>query len=76
MKIFVIIVVLLMALAGLYYRGEKSVHIEKDIAASPKEVWKVLINTEAYADWNTVIKPLSGTVMEGQKLNPNYSPLN
>ncbi len=38
------------------------------IEASAAEVWEVLMNHEAYPEWNPFIKKLSGNVAEGNQI--------
>ncbi|GLS27548.1 SRPBCC domain-containing protein [Marinibactrum halimedae] len=45
-----------------------SVNNEIVIEASPNEVWEVLTNTSAYAEWNPVILDPQGTFIEGGKV--------
>ena len=57
------IVVILLALYGL---GKKSAHVTLPIAASPEEVWNVLVDSKRAAEWNKVLLLQSGLIAEGE----------
>ena len=57
--------ILLTTIALLYITGSKSVHSEVVVPASLKLVWAVLIDTERYKKWNSVLVPLEGELREG-----------
>ena len=68
-----ILLIILAILVGLYFVGNKSVHHEIMIDASPEKVWSVLINTDQYDDWNPVMKLLEGKVKEGNKVKYRFT---
>ncbi|MCB9195421.1 MAG: SRPBCC domain-containing protein [Flavobacteriales bacterium] len=39
-----------------------------EIKATPDEVWKVLMNTSEYKNWNPFVKRLTGELLVGQKI--------
>jgi hypothetical protein len=45
-----------------------------DIPAPPSEVWQVLTDGPAYADWNPFIRSMSGTVVAGERLTNRMHP--
>ena len=49
--------------AALFTR--KTFHVEMFVAASPAEVWSVLIDTENYPKWNPVFVDVDGEYREG-----------
>ncbi|MEO0814609.1 MAG: SRPBCC domain-containing protein, partial [Myxococcota bacterium] len=49
--------------------GHKKVHSELVIPASPAEIWAVLTETAAYAEWNPVFVSVTGEHREGAKLS-------
>ncbi len=59
---------LVVLLVILYFTGNKSVHHEIVIQASPEEVWAVLSDTDAYPAWNPVLIPQEGTFTEGANI--------
>jgi hypothetical protein len=63
-----ITLILLAVLAILYFLGNKSVHHEIEINASPQKVWSVLADTDSYDSWNPVMKLLEGEIKEGNKV--------
>lgn len=71
-KWFLIILLTLIVLVGLYLAGRKSVYAEILIQAQPTEIWQVLINKEAYCEWNTVLVPVEGELIEGTKVNYEF----
>ncbi|WP_420547576.1 SRPBCC family protein [Curvivirga sp.] len=52
--------------------GQKSIHSETYINASPKDVWQALFNLEKYEKWNPVMRPLSGKMVEGGKIRYHF----
>jgi hypothetical protein len=54
--LFVVSIVLLLSLTGA-----KRVKTEVTIAATPSEIWSVLVNTAQYKDWNPVIVSVEGS---------------
>ncbi len=62
-------VLAIVAIAGVLTR--KTFHVETLIAASPEQVWNVLMATEEYPDWNPVFVEVDGAYVEGAKLSNN-----
>ena len=62
-------VLAIVAIAGVLTR--KTFHVETFIAASPEQVWNVLMATEEYPDWNPVFVEVDGAYVEGAKLSNN-----
>ncbi len=50
------------------------IETEINIAAPPSTVWKILTDFEAYPQWNSFIKSISGTIAEGQTLTVIIKP--
>ncbi len=48
--------------------GCKTVHTEIVIPAEPNEVWQVLVDSDSYKDWNPVLVPVSGRLLEGESM--------
>ncbi len=61
-------VVLIAILLFFYFFGRKSVHTELVIEASPEQIWEVLMDEEAYKEWNQVLIPITGRIEQGNKL--------
>jgi len=57
----------------LVLTGRKSVHTEITIKASSGEVWKVLVDTEKYNEWNPTMLVVSGTLKEGNKVTYKFT---
>ena len=68
-----IFLLLFAALGILYFLGNKTVSNEVSIAKRPNEVWSVLINTDAYKEWNPVMELLTGEIKEGEKVSYLFS---
>jgi hypothetical protein len=47
---------------------------EIEIDASPEEVWAVLADTDAYAEWNPFVRRLVGELREGARLEVEIAP--
>jgi hypothetical protein len=47
---------------------------EIDIAASPEQVWRHLVDLPAYGDWNPFITSATGVVQPGEKLTLRMHP--
>ncbi len=45
--------------------SKKTYQVERVIAAPPKAVWDVLMDTKAYSEWNPVFVKVNGTYVEG-----------
>ncbi|UJH67353.1 SRPBCC family protein [Allomuricauda sp. SCSIO 65647] len=52
----------------LYLIGQKSVHTELVIEASPQQIWDVLMDEEGYKEWNHVLFPVAGEIEQGNSL--------
>ncbi len=63
----------LVVLVILYFSGNKSVHHEIQINASPQKVWTVLMDTDSYDAWNPVMRLLEGEVKEGNKVKYQFT---
>lgn len=78
-KFLIILLVVLLILVILNFTGKKSVHHEIVINASPKKVWQVLRNTNAYPEWNPTMQLVKGNINVGNNIiykftqNPNTS---
>lgn len=57
----------------LFFTGNKSVHHEITINAAPEKVWKVLIETDDYPNWNPVMELVEGKVQEGNKVKYKFT---
>lgn len=57
----------------LVFTGNKSVHHEITINAAPEKVWKVLIETDDYPNWNPVMELVEGKVQEGNKVKYKFT---
>lgn len=57
----------LIAVAGAFLT-KKTFHVERVIAASPEEIWAVLMDTKAYADWNPVFTNVEGQYIQGARV--------
>lgn len=53
----------LLAVAGLSTR--KTFHAETVISATPEQVWAVLMQTDAYPEWNPVFVEVNGIYAQG-----------
>ena len=58
-------IVLIVAVAGAL-ATRKTFHVEIWIPAPPEAVWEVLIDTEAYPQWNPVFVEVDGAYAEGE----------
>lgn len=45
-----------------------TIETQIDIQANPQEVWKVLMDTAQYPQWNPFVKKLNGIVKVGEKI--------
>lgn len=64
----IIILILAVVLLVLYFLGRKSVHTELTIPATPEETWSILMDVPGYKEWNPVLIPVEGELVEGNKL--------
>lgn len=55
----------LVGLVVLSYTTAKTFRVEVFVPAPPESVWAVLVNTDAYADWNPVFVQVDGTYEAG-----------
>jgi hypothetical protein len=67
-KWFLFVGVLVIVLVVLYFLGRKSVHTELTIPATPEEIWSILMDVPGYKEWNPVLIPIEGELVEGNKL--------
>lgn len=72
-KLLIALGIIVLLLAVLYFLGRKSVHHEILIDASPEKVWKVLMDTDSYDDWNPVMKLLEGEVKLGSRVKYQFT---
>ena len=56
----------------LYLVGHKSVHSELFVPATPQQVWSVLLDTDNYERWNTVLVLHSGELIEGNEVTYEF----
>jgi hypothetical protein len=52
----------------------KRIKTEIEISGSPRDVWKVLSNTDDYHSWNPFIRSLTGSLREGNRLQVGLKP--
>lgn len=57
----------------LIFTGNKSVHHEIVIEASPNAVWDIIMNMEDYPEWNPVMELLQGEVKAGSKVKYRFT---
>ncbi len=72
-KLLIIVLVVIIILVMLYFTGNKSVHHEITINASPEKAWTVLTNTADYDTWNPVMRLLEGEIKEGNKVKYQFT---
>ncbi|MEM1121661.1 MAG: SRPBCC domain-containing protein [Bacteroidota bacterium] len=68
-----VLLVLIIVLAILYFFGKKSVHHEILINASPEAVWSVLTDTPEYDNWNPTMKLLERKIKKGNKVKYQFT---
>lgn len=74
MKKMIYIVIGILTLLGiLIFTGNKSVHHEVTINASPQQVWKVLMDTDKYHEWNPVMQLLEGEIIVGNQVKYQFT---
>ena len=71
-KWFLFVGIPLIILIILYFLGRKSVHAEIKINASPSEIWSILIDKSSYNEWNTVLIPIKGDLIEGETVEYKF----
>ena len=54
----------------------KEYHTQIDIEASPKHIWKELVDFEQYETWNPLVKYLKGDLRKGGSIRMFIIPLN
>ena len=59
---------LLVVLAWASFLTTKTFHVETVIPAPPEEVWKVLVDTQSYPEWNPTFVEVNGQYVVGAKL--------
>ncbi len=64
--IYIGIAILLLLI--LVLTGRKSVHHEILIKATPDAVWSVLMDAKSYQEWNPVLIPIEGELVEGARI--------
>ncbi|MEL6674938.1 MAG: SRPBCC domain-containing protein [Bacteroidota bacterium] len=69
----IVTLIILAVLLLLVLLGNKSVHSEITIKASPEKVWEVLTQTDQYASWNPVMKLIEGEIKEGNKVTYQFT---
>jgi hypothetical protein len=55
------------------FTGCKSVETSIIVKAKPKDVWKTLLETDRYHEWNPVMELLEGELIEGNKVKYNVT---
>ena len=65
---WVLVVGMLLAFVTLAVTGRKSVKAELFVAATPEEVWRVIIDGSDYQSWNPLLVPLEGDIALGNKV--------
>ena len=53
--------------------GCSEVKTEITIPATPTEVWKVLVDTKGYKDWNPTWRPKEGSLQQGAYVKYDYT---
>ena len=53
--------------------GCSEVKTEITIPATPTEVWKVLVDTKGYKDWNPTWRPKEGSLQQGAYIKYDYT---
>ena len=67
-----IVIGLAAVLVVLIFSGNKSVHHEITINASPEKVWKTLVEMDEYPNWNPVMELLEGKVEKGKSVKYRF----
>ena len=64
--ILVVVLLLSLGLAYLWQQGQKTVEISTqiDIAATPEQVWQVLSDIDAWAQWSPIINQSEGVAVK------------
>ena len=58
---------------SLVVMGCSEVNTQIVIPASPVEVWKVLVDTKGYQDWNPTWRPKEGSLQQGAYIKYDYT---
>ena len=58
---------------SLVVMGCSEVSTQIVIPASPVEVWKVLVDTKGYQDWNPTWRPKEGSLQQGAYIKYDYT---
>ena len=58
---------------SLFVLGCSDVSTQIVIPASPVEVWKVLVDTKGYPDWNPTWRPKEGSLQQGAYIKYAYT---
>ena len=58
---------------SLVMMGCSEVSTQIVIPASPVEVWKVLVDTKGYKDWNPTWRPKEGSLQQGAYIKYDYT---
>lgn len=72
-KLMIVAFIIFAIVSLLLFFGNKSVHHEISIKASPEKVWEVLTDTDQYESWNPVMELLEGEVKEGNKVKYKFT---
>ena len=59
-------------LLSLFVTGCSDISTQIVIPASPLEVWKVLVDTQGYQDWNPTWRPKEGSLQQGAYIKYDY----
>lgn len=65
--------VIVFILGAAQMLAKKSVHSEVLIPANPAQIWEVLVDVDAYPEWNPAMKLIEGTVKEGEKVTYEFT---
>lgn len=71
-KWILIVVILILVVVVLLIIGRKSVHAEIIINDTPAKVWSVLMDKSSYTEWNTVLIPIRGELIEGNTVQYEF----
>ncbi len=71
-KWVIAVIILLLILLFLFIIGKKSVHTEIKIQAPPSAVWSVLTDLPGIREWNQVLIPIEGELIEGNLIKYEF----
>lgn len=75
MKIVIAVVAALVGISiFLVMSSHRQIHTEIEIEAPAANVWAILTDFEAYADWNPFVKNVSGEASAGTQLSVTVQP--